>query len=93
LVGMDIEFSTVAIKKNFKQKIRKLDYAALRALPNLRVAVGKRVDERIQQIQSTGVTVTYPECTDILMAACKEFIPFVSKLVRNLFLLFLVIVR
>ena len=79
LVAMDIEFSTVAIKKIFRKKIKKLDYTALRVLPNLRVAVGKRVDEHIQQIQSTGVTVTYPECTDILMAACKEFIPFVSN--------------
>jgi hypothetical protein len=41
--------------------------------------VDKRVDERILQIQNTGVTVTYPECTDILMEACKEFIPFVSS--------------
>jgi hypothetical protein len=41
--------------------------------------VGKRVDQSIQRIQNTGVTVNYPECTDILMEVCKEFIPLVSK--------------
>jgi exonuclease III len=78
-VGMDIKFSVEVIKRIFRKKIRKLDYSALRALPDLRVAVGKRVDECIQRIQNTGVTVTYPVCTNILMEACKEFIPFVSS--------------
>jgi exonuclease III len=53
LVTMDIEFSTVVIKNIFKQKIKKLDYTALRMVPELRIAVGKRVDEGIRQIQST----------------------------------------
>ena len=78
-VGMHIEVSSEVIKSVFRKRIRKLDYSALRALPDLRVAVGKRVDERIQLIKDKGFAVTYPECTDILMEACEEFIPVVSS--------------
>jgi hypothetical protein len=79
LVIMDMEYSTEVVKKVFRQKSKKLDYAALRMLPQLRIAVGQRVDEGIRQIQSTGAIVMYQECTDILLAVCKELIPCVSN--------------
>jgi hypothetical protein len=40
LIGMDIEYRREVINRVFMKKIRKLDYSALRALPNLRVAEG-----------------------------------------------------
>lgn len=75
LVQMSIKVSSVVMRKFYKNRVKKLDFSVLKVDNDLRVVIGKEVDEGLRGMQSTGEIVSLPKCMALLSKVCKEKIP------------------
>ena len=83
LVLMKVKFNSTVVKKFFKKSIPKLDFSALQLDAELRLKVGKKMDELIEIQQSAGVVVTFQMCMEIVKSVCKLLLPVIPRKVNS----------
>jgi DNA-binding protein H-NS len=79
MVYLTLDFNSIIKKKAYKAAVRKTDYGALSSDVDLRVAVGRRVDELLVARKESGKTVDWEAIMHISRTVCEQLIPKVPK--------------